>query len=179
MKTYISILLFLFSISISAQDINWMSLNEAIIAQEKEPRKIMLDVYTDWCGPCKLLDKKTFQNKDVAKYVNENYYAVKFNAEGDEKIMYKEKTYTNPKYDATKRGRNSVHDFTIYMKVGGYPTIVFMDEKSDLITGVTGFLNPQQLELYLKLFADDTHKDFKTQEDVENYQKNFKPVFKG
>ena len=54
-----------------------------------------------------------------------------------------------------------------------------MDEKSDLITGVTGFLNPQQLELYLKLFVDDAHKDFKTQEDVDNYQKNFKPEFKG
>ena len=98
-----------------------MSLNEAITAQEKEPRKILLDVLHRLVRDLvKLLDKRTFQNKDVAKYVNENYYAVKFNAEGNEEIIYKEKTYTNPKYDATKRGRNSVHDFTIYMKVDGY-----------------------------------------------------------
>ena len=49
--------------SLSAQEkIKWMSFGEALKAQKKEPRKIFMDVYTDWCGPCKLLDKNTFQN---------------------------------------------------------------------------------------------------------------------
>ena len=69
----------------NAQDtkINWMTMNEALDAQAKNPKKIMMDAYTDWCGPCKMLDKNTFQNPDVVKYVNEHYYAVKFNAEGE------------------------------------------------------------------------------------------------
>ena len=43
-----------------AASINWMSLEEAVAAQQKEPRKIMMDVYTQWCGPCKMMMANTF-----------------------------------------------------------------------------------------------------------------------
>ena len=105
--------------------INWMTVEEALAAQEKEPRKIMVDMYTNWCGPCKMLDKHTFQNKDVADYVNENYYAVKFNAEGDGDIKFKDKTFSNPNYDASRRGRNSQHELASYFGVSAYPTVLF------------------------------------------------------
>ena len=61
--------------------VNWMSLEEAIQAQKDEPRKIMMDVYTKWCGPCKMMMRNTFSNADVISYLNANYYAVKFDAE--------------------------------------------------------------------------------------------------
>ena len=96
----------------SAQQIQWMSLEEAIAAQKSTPKKIFMDVYTDWCGPCKLLDKKTFQNPDVSKYISEHYYAVKFNAEGQEEINFFNQTYTNPSYDPNRKGRNGTHQFT-------------------------------------------------------------------
>jgi len=180
MKYLFYTITFLFSAIVSAQDINWMTVDEAIAAQQKEPRKIMMDVYTDWCGPCKLLDKRTFQNKDVVQYINKNYYAVKFNAEGDSEVNYKGKKFINPNYDPKRKGkRNSNHQFANYLRVQGYPSIVFFDEKSDLIVPLTGFLNPQQLELYLKLFIEDGHKKIATKEDFENYQKDFKPAFKG
>lgn len=173
-------LIFLFSTTITAQQINWMSLDDALAAQQKEPRKIIMDVYTDWCGPCKLLDKRTFQNKDVVQYVNKNYYAVKFNAEGNSKVNYKGKKFTNPGYDPARKGtRNTNHQFTNYLRVSGYPSIVFFDENADIIVPLTGFLMPQQLELYLKLFAKDGHKNINTKEDFESYQKTFKPEFKG
>ena len=84
---------------------------EALELQKETPKKILMDVYTDWCGPCKLMDKKTFQNHDVATYVSKHYYAVKFNAEGDETINYYNNKFTNPG-DPTKKGRNSSHQFT-------------------------------------------------------------------
>ena len=76
--------------------INWVTIEEAIKLQKKEPKKIIMDVYTNWCGPCKMLDKNTFGNADVANYINKNYYAVKFNAEGNDKVTFKDKTYSNP-----------------------------------------------------------------------------------
>ena len=85
------LLTFFFLLGLStvfAQKIQWMTLAEAREAQKKEPKKIFMDVYTDWCGPCKLLDKNTFQNPDVSRYISEHYYAVKFNAEGTEEIQY-------------------------------------------------------------------------------------------
>ena len=63
----------------------------------------MIDVYTQWCGPCKMLDKNTFHHAEVVKYVNANYYAVKFDAESPDPVTYKDKTYTNPDYDPARR----------------------------------------------------------------------------
>ena len=82
--------------SLIAQEINWLSVEEAVALQKKEPRAIMMDVYTTWCGPCKMLDRNTFKNPDVIEYINANYYAVKFNAEGDETVNFKDKTYLTP-----------------------------------------------------------------------------------
>jgi len=161
-----------------AQEINWVTLEEAIELQKKEPKKIFMDVYTNWCGPCKLLDRKTFHNKDVVDYINEHYYAVKFNAEGNSSIEYKDKTFTNPNYDPKKANRrNSAHQFARALKVSAYPTMVFFNEKGDYISPITGYLKPQQLELYLKLFKTDKYKEMTTQEEFNAYYKAFTPTF--
>ncbi|MEZ4795378.1 MAG: thioredoxin family protein [Flavobacteriaceae bacterium] len=163
-----------------AQEIKWMSMNEALAAQAKNPKKIFVDVYTNWCGPCKMLDKNTFSNPDVASFVNKNFYAVKFNAEGDETISYQGKSYSNPGYDPSKAmKRNSSHQFSRFMGVNAYPTMLFIDETGNLINRVKGYRTPQQLELFLKLFGTNLWKDITTQEAYQDYVDNFKPEFKG
>ena len=163
-----------------AQEIKWMSINEALAAQAKNPKKIFVDVYTIWCGPCKMLDKNTFSNPDVASFVNKNFYAVKFNAEGDETISYQGKSYSNPGYDPSKAmKRNSSHQFSRFMGVNAYPTMLFIDETGNLINRVKGYRTPQQLELFLKLFGTNLWKDITTQEAYQDYVDNFKPEFKG
>lgn len=104
---YIFVFAALTSVSGFAQEINWVTLEKAMELQKKKPKKIMMDVYTNWCGPCKMLDKNTFQTADVANYVNENYYAVKFNAEGNETINYKGKVYSNPGYNPELASRRN------------------------------------------------------------------------
>lgn len=159
--------------------INWVSMEEAIALQKTAPKKIIMDVYTNWCGPCKMLDKNTFQNEDVANYINEHFYAVKFNGEGNANVTYKNQTFGNPNYNPAKaNSRNSAHEFARYLQVRAYPTMIFFDEKGDYITPVTGYLKPQQLELYLKLFKSDKHKEMTTQEQFNDYAKSFKPSFK-
>ena len=73
-KYYILISLF-FALNLSAQKVNWLSIEKAQELQKKVPKNIIMDIYTDWCGPCKLMDKNTFQNPDVAQYLNNNFYA--------------------------------------------------------------------------------------------------------
>ena len=168
------------TINATAQKINWVSLEEAVELQKKTPKKIIMDVYTNWCGPCKMLDKKTFQNKDVAAYVNKHYYAVKFNGEGDDEITFKDKAYANPNYDPAKANkRNSAHELTRYFGVRAYPTMVFLDENLEFLAPIRGFKNPQQLELYLKLFKNNEHKELTTQEAFNEYYEAFKPEFEG
>ncbi|WP_439132012.1 thioredoxin family protein [Polaribacter sp.] len=166
-------------ISINAQKINWVSMDEALALQQKNPKKIMVDVYTNWCGPCKMLDKQTFQNEDVANYVNENFYAVKFNGEGNDTFTYKENEFSNPNYDASKANRrNSSHQFANYLDLRGYPTIAFFDEDGNFLYPLTGFYKPNQLEFYLKLFVADKHKEIKTKEEFQAYFDAFTPQFK-
>ena len=76
--------------------INWMTLEEAVAAQQDQPRKIMMDVYTQWCGPCKMMMSRTFTSKQVIAYINENYYAVKFDAESPNPVQFKGQTFENP-----------------------------------------------------------------------------------
>ena len=161
------------------QKINWMSLEEALSAQVNEPRKIIMDVYTTWCGPCKMLDKNTFQNADVVSYVNQNYYAVKFNAEGEEVVKYKNLEFTNPQFDPNRQGRNAQHELAQALKITAYPTIVFFNENGDTLLPIPGYKTPSQLELYLKLFYNDDHEKISSQEDWDNYQKEFVFQFKG
>lgn len=173
------LLLVLISVQAVAQEIKWVSLEEAVALQKKAPKKIMMDVFTSWCGPCKMLDKNTFHNPDVVKYVNANYYAVKFNAEGNDKIKFKDNTFSNPNYNPELANRrNSQHQLATYFKIAAYPTIVFIDEQGELIAPVRGYQKPTQLELYLKMFKKDEHKEMDTQEKFNNYYSSFKPEFK-
>ena len=142
--------------TLEAQEIKWMTFDQAIAAQKKKPKKIFIDVYTNWCGPCKMLANNTFKNKDLVKYVNDNYYAVKFNGEGNEVANYKGQKFENK----------------------AYPTMVFLDENNDLITGITGYMSPTQLELYLKMFNNNDYKKITTQQEFQVYQSKFKPTFK-
>lgn len=181
MKKLLLTLAFISSIfAIKAQEkINWLSLNEALELQKENPKKIMIDIYTNWCGPCKMLDKHTFQNNDVATYVNEHYYAVKFNGEGNETINYKGNEFKNPYYNKSKaNSRNSSHAFADFMRIQAYPTIAFLSEEGNFIIPLKGYYKPQQLEFYLKLLAEDLHTKLTTQKEFDDYQKAFKPEFK-
>ncbi len=179
MKQTLLVALFIILVSpLYAQDeIRWMSMNEALEAQKKVPKKIIMDVYTSWCGPCKLLDKNTFGNKDVIKFVNNNYYPVKFNAEGTESITYQDFTYTNPNYQEGRKGRNSQHLLANALKISGYPTIVFFKENGDLIQPIVGYKTPEQIEIFLKMIANDDYLKLTTGEAWQEYQKNFKGEF--
>lgn len=178
-KTALTFLFIFFSLTVTAQ-VKWYSLEEALEAQKNEARPIMLDAYTVWCGPCKLLDKNTFGNDDVSDYLNTHFYPVKFNAEGNEKVTFQGQTYDNPTYDPKRAStRNATHSFTRFLGVSGYPTLVFFDEKGNFITPIVGYLNPMQIEIYLKLIHKQDYKNIQSQEDFTAYIKNFDHQFKG
>ena len=179
MKFYIlTVLILLSSLSVVAQSINWVTMDRALELQKNAPKNIMIDVYTTWCGPCKMLDKNTFTNKDLIAFVNANYYAVKFNAEGNELVNYKNQLFKNLNYDPAKaKRRNSAHQFSQYLGVRAYPTIVFLDYNAELIAPIPGYQTVQKIEIYLQLFKDQTYKDVNSQEAFNTYYQNFKPTF--
>jgi thioredoxin-related protein len=178
MKKYLLLLLFcgLFSAAeAQSSEVNWISFEEAIAKNEKEPRKILIDFYTVWCGPCRMMNSKTFKNPVIAKYINENYYAVKFNAEGNDSVNFRGHTFYNPNYDPKRaRSRNSTHQLTGAMaSVQGriaYPTVVYLNEKMEIITPVQGFIGAPDMEPILHFVAEDAW----TEQEFQEYKKAFK-----
>ena len=62
------------AVSFSDKEITWLNFEQVAELNKKNPRKVIVEVYTDWCGWCKKMDKTTFQHPEIIKYINQNYY---------------------------------------------------------------------------------------------------------
>lgn len=158
----------LISTKIQAQEtmVKWYTFEEAVELNKKEQRKIFIDVYTDWCGWCKKMDATTFSNPEIAKILNEEYYAVKFDAETTDTITFAGREFINE----GNRSR-SPHQLAIALLQGkmSYPSVAYLNEQNQLLTSVPGYYTPDKLEPILMFFAEDA---FKTQ-SFEEYSKKF------
>lgn len=136
--------------------INWMTWEEAVKASEKEPKKIFVDCYTDWCGWCKRMDQTTFQDKEVVAFMNKNFYAVKFDAEQQEEIKWRNMTF-----QFVKAGRRGVHQLAYSLLDGklSYPSFVYLNEKFDRISISKGYKKPEDLKKELQWVAGNHYKN--------------------
>ena len=148
--------------------INWMTLEEAMEKNKTEKRKIFVDVYTTWCGWCKHMDSTTFVNGAVAKYLNEHYYPVKFNAEQQNDIVFKDKTYHFKK--SGNRGHHELAAEWLNNRLT-FPTVVFLDENLTLIQPLAGYQDANKMEAIINYFGTDSHKKV----PWESYEKKFVP----
>lgn len=137
----------------SATEINWISFEEAEVLMKKEPRKVLIDVYTDWCGWCKVLDKKTYSNPQLISYVNKHFYAVKFNAEQKTPVRFLGKDWETQK--GTKTNQLAVELMSGRLS---YPTTVFLEEGFKNAQPVPGYLEVPQMESIMKFFGDGHYK---------------------
>ena len=135
--------------------INWIDLQEALTRSKKDGKPIMIDVYTDWCGWCKKMDATTFTDSDVIAYVNENFHAAKFNAEGNKVITFQDSVYKNEQYKAGAP-RNATHPLALKLMNGraAYPTIVYYVEMYNLIAPVPGMQTVETIQPYLFYFGE-------------------------
>lgn len=140
--------------------ITWYSWEEALELSETNPKKIFVDVYTDWCGWCKKMDKTTFKDPELAKYLNENFYAVKFNAEQKESIVFNNKTF-----EFMKSGRRGVHQLAYALLDGrmGYPAFVLLDETFARILISPGYKVTDQLMKELVFAKEEKYKEMSWQ----------------
>lgn len=158
MKKVLIALVFLVSLPIfgNAQKINWMTFQEAIESNKTTPKKIFIDVYTDWCGWCKKMDQTTFVNKDIVEYINANYYAVKLNAEMSDTIVFSGYTFVN---QGSTNGRKGTHQLAVALLQGkmSYPSYVFMNEDAQLLTIAPGYRGADDFMPLLKYFGSDAY----------------------
>ena len=106
------------SASVSYSEVHFKDLafKDALKEASKGHKIVMVDLYTDWCGWCKRLDRDTYSDDTVGKYADENFVSLKINAEQGE-------------------GKDLAKSY----QVSGYPTILFFNEKGEEIHRLVGY----------------------------------------
>jgi len=147
------------------EKIQWMTIQEALEKNAKEKRPILIDLYTNWCGWCKVMDKKTYTNKNLISYVSEKFYPVKLDAETRKAIEFNGKTYN---FNSDAR----THELAIYFTGGqlAYPTTVILPADGSEPQAIPGYLEVKDIEPIMKYFGDGRFG----KESFTDYQKDFK-----
>lgn len=152
--------------------VNWVTFDEAYKKCKKNPRPIMVDVYTTWCGPCKLMSTQTFNNPQIAAYINEHYYAVKFDAESKDSVKFDKYVFvstdnSNPK--APHQFAASILDNQL-----AYPSIVFLNNQIQRLDIIKGFMNAPTFEPIITYYGSGDYQKTKW----EDFKKDFKVTIK-
>lgn len=144
----------------TSEKIKWISFEEAVKLNETTPKKIFIDVYTDWCGWCKKMDQTTFIDPEVVKYINDNFHAVKFDAEQSESIEFMGYTFVNENPNGPRKGTHQLAAALLQGKMS-YPSYVFMNEKNQIITVLPGYVEAKNLIPILEYFGSNAYLDTK------------------
>ncbi len=152
--------------------VNWISFEEAYLKCKKNPRPIMVDVYTTWCGPCKMMSAQTFNHPQIAKYINDNFYAVKFDAETKDSVKFDKYTFVSSDISNPK----APHQFaaSILDNQLAYPSVVFLNNQIQRLDIIKGFMPAKNFEPILTYYGSGDYQKTKWEE----YEKEFKSTIK-
>ncbi len=153
-----------------ASTVKWMTFEEAVEKSKTEKRKIFIDVYTDWCGWCKVMDKKTFSEPAVAKLLNEKYYPVKFNAEQRGDVTFRGTTFKFIPY-----GSKGTHQLAAALLQNqlSYPSVVFLNEDFAIMHIQKGYTQAPDFHKLADYYSTDYYKTKRTDEWELQYRSPF------
>ncbi len=151
--------------------VNWISMEDLPAAMKEKPKKVMVDLYTSWCGWCKRMDKNTFSYPEVAEYINENFHAVKFNAEQKENI-----DFAGKEYKFVPKGRRGTNELTYKLILGdkpsgrvGYPTVAFLDEELKRIDAYAGYKDANGFDGITRFIAENHYSQMSLNDFLQSY----------
>jgi thioredoxin-related protein len=150
--------------------VKWLTFEQAVEKNKTEKKMFFIDVFTDWCGWCKVMDKSTFTEPLVAKTLNEKFYPIKFNAEQQEDVVFNGTTFKFIPY-----GNKGVHQLALALlnNQQSYPTVVFMDADYTMASPIPGYRKPEEFYKFLVFFSGNYYKNGQTAwQDFEKVYKS-------
>lgn len=122
-------------------EITWLSVEGADKVNNTDKKRYFIDVYTEWCGWCKVMDQNTFTQPQVIKYMNENFYNVKFDAEMKEKVSFNGESFI-----WQSMGRGGINGLALKFLGGdlSYPSYVILDENKNPLVVMRGYMEAEQ-----------------------------------
>ena len=140
------------------EKVQWLSFDAAVAKAQKENKHVVVDVYTNWCGWCKVMDRQTYGNDDVAAYLTENFALAKVNGESAAKLMWQGKALTE-------------REFAKAVGVTGYPATYFMKPNEDILGGVAGYIKAPDMLIYTKYVHTKYYEKGKLQQFADSLRK--------
>ncbi len=124
------------NLSAPTSQLKWHSIQELERLAKESNKKIIVDIYTDWCRPCKMMDSKTFQDPSLIEHLNKNFKMVKFNAESRGDIELSGKTY-----GFVKGGRRGYHQLAAKLTNGrlAYPSFAILNTNLEVEKVIVGY----------------------------------------
>jgi len=150
----IGLAIMLFTTANAQEKVKWYSIEEAVQLASENPRVLVIDVYTDWCGWCKRMDADTFSDPAVAEIMNKHFYPVKLNAEGKEDVVIGDRTFK-----FVDNGRRGYHEIAVVVTNGrlSYPTISYVDQ-GKVLEASPGYKTADQFKVYLAYYSEEAYK---------------------
>ena len=154
MRISLIISILFFSMFVKAQDnkINWLDFEALENALEAQPKKVLVYFYADWCVYCKKMDRSVYSKEEVKTILNDEYYAVKFNAESNEIIQFGGKTFENKQFG---KKRNPIHQIPEYLsgrrnEALELPATVILNEDFEIEKRFYRYISPTEMLSILK-----------------------------
>lgn len=124
----------------------WYNWEEGYAYAKKNNKIILVDAYTDWCGWCKVMDKKTYANASIKTALKKDFVSIKINPERPKSFKIGSKSYSGAQLLKFLSGGSVINS---------YPTTLFWLDPSKSNEGKKkyvqiGYLNPSQMKDVLK-----------------------------
>ena len=127
---------------------------------------MLIHLYAEFNPMSRIMQKTTYNNLEIAKYINDNYYAINFNVLSKDSINFRGKTFIN------ENKEHPVHQLAVTLLQGKmqFPQAVFVGEDGNLISIVPGYMAPEVYEPVLYFFNTDAYKALKYEEFVKSFE---------
>jgi len=129
----------------AAGSVVWLAWDQAMSDAQSQGKFIVVDVYTDWCHWCKVMDEKTYVDPAVAGLMKESFVAVKLNAERANPVNFKGKAYTEM-------------DLARNFDISGFPTTMFLASDGTVIGKIPGYIEAPMFKKILEYLTSGSYK---------------------